>query len=61
MLTSKLAPPSYDQETVDMYVAKGRRARSRAFAEMLRALFTAPERASDALAQPTPGSKRRPA
>lgn len=34
-----------DQATIDFYVAKGRRERSRAFTAMIKALFTAPERA----------------
>jgi hypothetical protein len=43
MIKSSLTPPTVDQATVDHYVAKGRRERSRAFAAMIRSLFTAPE------------------
>ena len=35
-------PQTIDQATIDFYVAKGRRERSRAFAEMIRGLFSAP-------------------
>lgn len=43
MFHTALTPPTVDQATVDFYVAKGKRARSRAIAEMVKALFTAPE------------------
>lgn len=46
MPRTPLAPPTVDQATIDYYVAKGRRERSRAVAEMVRAIFSAP-RASD--------------
>lgn len=42
MFTTPLTPPTVDQATIDHYVAKGRRERSRAFAEMIRSLFSAP-------------------
>ena len=43
MLDTKFTPPTVDQATVDHYVAKGRRIRSRAFVEMIRDLFSQPE------------------
>ena len=42
MFDTSLTPPSVDQATVDHYVAKGRRLRSRAFVDLYRAIFTAP-------------------
>ena len=39
MIKSSLTPPTFDQATVDHYVAKGRRARANAFAEFFRAIF----------------------
>ena len=45
MFDTALTPPSVDQATVDHYVAKGRRLRARAFADLVRAIFTAPEAA----------------
>lgn len=41
MIKSSLTPPTVDQATVDHYVAKGRRERSRAVAEFFQALFSA--------------------
>ena len=43
MLKSTLTPPSVDQSTIDFYVAKGRRERSRAFTQMIKSLFSSPE------------------
>lgn len=42
MFETSLTPPSVDQATVDHYVAKGRRLRSRAFTDLFRAIFAAP-------------------
>ena len=42
MLNSSLTPPTFDQATIDHYVAKGRRERSRAFSAMIRSLFSTP-------------------
>ena len=42
MIKSPLTPPTLDQATIDFYVAKGRRERSRAFAAMIRSIFSAP-------------------
>ena len=43
MIKSTLTPPTIDQATIDRYVAKGRRERSRYLAEMVRNLFSRPE------------------
>ena len=43
MLNSTLTPPTIDHATIDFYVAKGRRERSRAFSAMIRSIFSAPE------------------
>lgn len=43
MMHTVLTPPSFDQATIDHYVAKGRRARSRAIAEMVKGLFAQPD------------------
>ena len=43
MFKTSLTPPTVDQATVDHYVAKGRRERSHALAEFVRAIFSAPE------------------
>lgn len=43
MFDTKLSPPTIDQATIDHYVSKGRRERSRAFIAMIKALFSAPE------------------
>ena len=43
MIKSPLTPPTLDQATIDFYVAKGRRERSRAITGMIRALFSEPE------------------
>ncbi len=45
MLDAKFAPRTIDQATIDHYVAKGRRERSRAFVAMVKAIFSAPETA----------------
>ena len=50
MLKSTLTPPTFDQATIDHYVAKGRRERSRAFAAMIRSIFSAPEAVSATVA-----------
>lgn len=42
MFKTPLTPPTVDQATIDHYVAKGRRERSRAITEMVRSLFSAP-------------------
>ena len=42
MIKSSMTPPLVDQATVDHYVAKARRERSRAFVQALKAIFTAP-------------------
>ena len=42
MLKSPLSPATVDQTTVDYYVAKGRRERSRAFTAMIKSLFSSP-------------------
>ncbi|MFK7942266.1 MAG: hypothetical protein AB8B85_05030 [Paracoccaceae bacterium] len=39
MIKSSLTPPTVDQATVDLYVAKGRRERARAVVAFFRALF----------------------
>ena len=46
MFDTALTPPTVDQDTVDHYVAKGRRLRARAFADMVHAIFSAPEAAT---------------
>lgn len=46
MFDTALTPPTADQDTVDHYVAKGRRLRARAFADMVHAIFSAPEAAT---------------
>ncbi len=43
MFDTSLTPPSFNQATVDHYVAKGSRLRSRAFRDLFRGIFTAPE------------------
>lgn len=43
MIKSSFTPPTVDFDTVDYYVAKGRRERSRAFVELVRAIFSSPE------------------
>ena len=43
MIKSSLTPPIVDQATVDHYVAKGRRERSKALAEFFRAIFPSRE------------------
>lgn len=43
MIKSSLTPPAFDQATIDHYVAKGRRARSQALADLVRAIFSRPE------------------
>ena len=43
MIKSSMTPPTVDQATIDHFVAKGRRERSRAFTAMIKALFSAPE------------------
>lgn len=43
MFHTALTPPSFDQATVDHYVAKGKAARSRAIVEMVKGLFSEPE------------------
>ena len=43
MFDTKLTPPTIDQATIDHYVARGSRLRSRAFLDLLRAIFKAPE------------------
>ncbi|MEO1495130.1 MAG: hypothetical protein AAFV19_23550 [Pseudomonadota bacterium] len=53
MIKSSLTPPTIDQATIDLYVAKARRERSIAFVTFLRAIFAgAKTDRSDALAQP---------
>ena len=39
MYNTSLTPPAIDQATIDHYVAKARRERSRAFVGTLRSLF----------------------
>lgn len=46
MIKSSLTPPQVDQATVDHYVAKGSRLRSKAIAAAIRSLFTQPEHKS---------------
>jgi len=48
MIKTSLTPPTVDQATIDHYVAKGKRERSRAFLDMLAAVFTAPAPRTDA-------------
>ncbi len=36
--------PKIDSATIDFYLARGRRERARAIAEMIRAVFSSPER-----------------
>ena len=43
MIKSSLTPPSVNDGMIEHYVAKGRRERSRAMVEMIRALFSAPK------------------
>ena len=43
MIKSTLTPPALNQATIDYYVAKGRRERSRHLTQMVRNLFSAPE------------------
>lgn len=43
MFDTSLMPPSFDQATVDHYVAKGSRLRSRAFGDLFRGIFAAPD------------------
>lgn len=45
MFDTTLTQPTIDQDTVDHYVAKGRRLRARAFADAIRSIFSAPETA----------------
>ena len=45
MFHTALTPPNFDQSTIDRAVAKGRRARSQAMMEMVKGLFSAPEKA----------------
>ena len=40
MIKSSLTPPNFDQATVDHYVAKGRRERSKAILEFFRSIFS---------------------
>ena len=42
-MNTPFTPPVIDQATVDFYVAKGRRERSRAIVELIRAVFSSPE------------------
>lgn len=52
MFTTSLRPPTVDQATIDHYVARGSRLRSRAFADFFRALFSsAPDVAATKLAK----------
>ena len=43
MFRTAITPPTFDQATVDFYVAKGRRERSNAIREMVRSLFRTPK------------------
>ena len=45
MSDAKFTPVFLDQATIDRYVAKGRRERSKAFVAMVKAIFSAPETA----------------
>lgn len=51
MFTTSLTPPTIEQATIDHYVAKGRRERSRAFTRMIRSLFSAPDAETPTLAR----------
>lgn len=46
MIKSTLTPPTIDQATIDHYVAKGQRERSRAFINFFRSLFAATQKTS---------------
>lgn len=43
MFRTTLTPPTFDQATIDYFVAKGNSVRSRAVVEMVRHLFKAPQ------------------
>lgn len=43
MFDTPMIPPKVDQATVDHFVAKGRRMRSKAFVELFRAMFASQE------------------
>ena len=45
MFDTSLTPPTIDQATIDHYVARGSRLRSRAFLDLFRAIFKAPDAA----------------
>ena len=55
MLNNKFTPPNIDQATIDYYVAKGRRERSKAFGELIRALFSSPTTKPQPAATPQSG------
>ena len=44
MIKSAFSPPDIDQATIDFYVAKARRERSLFLTDLVKTLFTAPER-----------------
>jgi hypothetical protein len=47
MMSNKLFDaPQIDSATIDYYLARGRRERARAFAEMVRSIFSSPGRRS---------------
>lgn len=43
MIKSSLTPPTIDQATIDYYVARGKRERSKVFGALFRAIFAAPQ------------------
>jgi hypothetical protein len=66
MMGSKLFDaPQIDSATIDYYLARGRRERARAISEMIRGIFSSPERKSaevHALPVPLPvGDRAKPA
>ncbi len=46
MFHTSQTPPVIDQKTIDLAVAKGRRAQSRAMVELVKGLFSAPRTTS---------------
>ena len=52
-MTSKLFDaPQIDSATIDYYLARGRRERARAFAQMIRGIFSSPGREAEVHALP---------
>ena len=52
--------PRIDSATIDFYLARGRRERARAFAEMIRGVFSSPGRSAEVHALPLRGRAEVP-